>query len=92
MNRQARREHLRRATRATQAAGGNPEVAAELERLRAVRQGAYALMHVLVSRAGGGPIEIPRGDWKALPPGEVLKVKVDPETDDATLWIERRAD
>ena len=46
-------------------------------------------MQVLVSRAGGGPIDIPRGEWKALPPGETLKVQVDPSSDDVKLWIEK---
>lgn len=91
MNRQQRRA-LDRATRSTQAAGGSPAVAEELERLRAVRTGSYALMHVLVSRLGGGPIDIARGEWKALPPGMRLKVKRDPDTDDVRLWIEKLAD
>ena len=65
------------------------KAAAEIESLRNLRTGAYALMQVLVSRAGGGPIDIPRGEWKALPPGETLKVQVDPSSDDVKLWIEK---
>ena len=91
MNRQDRRA-LQRATHATKAAGGDPAVAAELESLRRVRNGTYALMQVLVTRAGGGPIDIPRADWVALPPREKLKVKVDPETNDVRLWIEKDGD
>lgn len=90
MNRQQRRA-LERATTATQAAGGDPAVAAELANLRAVQTGSYALMHVLVARLGGGPIDIPRAEWKALPPLEKLKVKADPETSDVRLWIEKES-
>ena len=91
MNREQKRA-LERAARKTKAAGGDPAVAEELEQLRAVRVGAYALMHVLVSKLGGTeeePIRIPRGDWQALPPKERLKVVIDPDTSDATLYIER---
>ena len=90
MNRDQRRA-LQRATTRTQAAGSIDVAAmqAEIENLRALRTGTYALMQVLVSRMGGGPIDIPRADWKALPPKERLKVKVDPETNDVRLWIER---
>lgn len=80
---------LARATARTRAAGGDPAVAAELEQLRALRTATYALIHVLVRRLGGGPLEIPRGDWRALPPGERLKVQLDPDTDDVRLWIAR---
>jgi hypothetical protein len=86
------RRSLERAARKASAAGGDPATAAELEQLRAVRTGAYALMHVLVSKLGGSqekPIQIPRGDWQALPPLERLKVIIDPETSDATLYIEK---
>jgi hypothetical protein len=88
MNREQPRA-LERATRATKAADGDPAAAAELDQLRRVRTGSYALMQVLVSRMGGGPIEIPRGEWMALPPDEKLKVKVDQATNDVTLYIER---
>jgi hypothetical protein len=86
MNREQRRA-LERATNATRAAG-TPAAAAEIEALRQVRTGSYALMHVLVSRLGGGPIDIPRAEWKALPPRERLRLQVDPDTNDARLWIE----
>lgn len=89
LNREERRR-LQKATRATKVAG-DPATAAELDELRRVRQGAYALMHVLVSRMGGGPIDIPRGEWQTLPPKEKLKVKVDPETNDVKLYIERES-
>lgn len=88
----AERRALERATVATRAAGDDPQLAeavVELEALRALRTATYALMHVLVARLGGGPIEIPRGDWKALPPAERLKVQVDPSTNDVRLWIAR---
>lgn len=68
MNREDRRAAQRRATQATRAADGNPAVAAELDALRNVRTGSYALMQALVARMGGGPLDIPRGEWKALPP------------------------
>ena len=90
MNRQQRRA-LQRATAATQAAGGDPAVAAELDQLRRVRTGSYALMQVLMSRLGGGPIEIPRAEWKALPPNQRLKVQVDPTTHDVRMWIEEES-
>lgn len=61
----------------------------ELAELRAVRTGSYALMHVLVSRLGGGPVDIARGEWQALPPKERLKVQVDRDTNDVRLWIEK---
>lgn len=92
MNREDRRAAQRRATQATRAAGGNPALAAEMEALRNVRTGSYALMHALVARMGGGPIEVPRGEWKALPPNERLKVKVDPDTHDVRLWIEQQSE
>jgi len=93
-NREQRRA-LERATRATRAAGGDPAVAAELDELRRVRTGSYALMQVLVTRmvkemgdTEEKVIHIARSEWKALPPLEKLKVKVDPATDDVKLWIE----
>lgn len=92
MNRESRRA-LERATRATRVAG-DPSTAAELDQLRRTRTGAYALMHVLVSRLGGteaAPVEIPRGEWQTLPPLERLKVKIDPATNDARLYIEYAA-
>jgi hypothetical protein len=89
MNRQTSRAALRSATRATRAAGGDPAMAAELDALRRVRTGSYALMQVLVTRMGGGPVDIPRGEWQALPPKERLKVKVDPESSDVQMWIEK---
>jgi hypothetical protein len=92
VNRADYRAAQRRASQATRAAGGNPALAAELESLRSVRLGSYALMHALVARLGGGPIEVPRGEWKALPPNERLKVKVDPETHDVRLWIEQQGE
>ena len=88
MNREQRRT-LKRATHSTKAAGGDPAVAAELDQLRRVRTGSYALMQVLIAKLGGGPIEIPRAEWKALPPNEKLKVQVDPTTHDVRLWIEQ---
>lgn len=96
MNREQRRAQ-ERAIRRTQSAGGDVDIAAmqaELEHLRALRTGTYALMQVLVSRMVpiGLPIEIPRADWKALPPKQKLRVKVDPETNDVRLWVEREAD
>ena len=96
-NRQQRRA-LERATAATRQAGGDPAVADELEKLRRVRQGSYALMQVLVTRMVDAlpdteekRIHITRAEWQALPPLEVLKVSIDPATEDATLWIERKA-
>ena len=93
MNREERRA-LQRATTKTSAAGGDPATAAELDELRRVRAGAYALMHVLVRRMDGteaAPIKIARGEWQTLPPLERLKVKIDPATNDATLYIEVQA-
>lgn len=92
MSRQQRRA-LERATAKMKAAGGDPATAAELDELRRVRTGSYALMQVLVSRMGGTeakPIEIARGEWQTLPPLETLKVKVDPTTNDVKLYIERK--
>ena len=83
------KDSVARAIDATEAAGGDPGVAAELDSLRRQRAGAYALTHVLVSRLGGGPIEISRAEWKSLPPTEKLKVDVDPATHDVKLYIER---
>ena len=90
MNRATRRA-LERATQSTRAAGGDPAVAAELDQLRRLRQGTYALMFNLVERLGGGPIDIARGDWRALPPGRRLKVQVDPDTNDVRLFIANEA-
>ncbi len=89
MNRADRRA-LERVTGQTRSAGGIAP-AQELDELRRVRTGSYALMHALVSRMGGGPIEIPRGEWQALPPGETLKVVVDKDTNDVRLFIEKAA-
>ena len=87
----ANRRALARATAKTKAAG-SVEMAAELDELRRVRAGSYALMHALVNRIGApedAPIHIPRGEWMTTPPGEKLKIKIDPATNDATLYIER---
>ena len=87
------RRALERATAKTLHVGGDPAAAAELDELRRVRQGAYGLMHVLVSRMGGTeakPIEIARGEWQTLPPLETLKVKIDPATNDVKLYIEKQ--
>ena len=94
MNREQRRA-LERATTRTNGAGSVDIAAmqAEIENLRALRAGTYALMQVLVSRMVpiGLPIDIPRADWKALPPKERLKVEVDPDTNDVRLYIEKEA-
>lgn len=87
MNREQRRA-LERATRSTRGVGGDLTTAAEIDELRRVRTGSYALIHALVNRLGGGPIEIPRAEWKALPPNQKLGVRVDPTTHDVTLYIE----
>ena len=87
----ATKRSLARAAAKTQAAG-SVETAAELDELRRIRRGTYALMQVLVSRAGAtedAPIHVPRGDWMTLPPTEKLKVRVDPATNDVDLYIER---
>ena len=87
----ATRRSLARAAGKTKAAG-SVEAAAELEHLRRVQTGSYALMHALVNRIGApedAPIHIPRGEWMTTPPGERLKVQIDPATNDATLYIER---
>ena len=91
MANRADRRAMERAAARTKAAG-SVEAAAELDELRRVRAGTYALMQVLVSRAGAtedAPIHVPRGDWMTLPPTEKLKVRVDPATNDVDLYIER---
>ena len=87
----AERDALARATEQTKEAG-SIEMAAELDTLRRTRAGSYALMHALVNRIGApedAPIHIPRGEWMTTPPGEKLKIKIDPATNDAKVYIER---
>lgn len=84
---------LKRAAARAVASNGDAASAARIAELENVRDGSYSLIRALVARLGGStdqPIEIPRAEWKAPPPSERLRLEIDPDTNDAVLWIEPR--